>query len=57
MDDIIDVAYMREGKLYATTSLLSFVLVVEIQILSFLRESGFWNFLARPLTRSNFMRK
>jgi len=38
MDDIINVVYTRRGKLYGTTSSLYFVLVVEIQILGFLRE-------------------
>jgi len=38
MDAIINVVYMREGELYGATSSLEFLFVVEIQILSFLRE-------------------
>jgi len=41
MADIIDVMYTPKGKLYGPTRSFSFALVVEFQILSFLREGNF----------------
>jgi len=55
MNAIINVVYTCKGKFPRATSSLEFVLVVEIQILSFLRESYFCLNVNRLSSRSNSM--